>query len=273
MRFAINYSPAAAALVDSGAIDVDVFKCPAPSDPVVAQYLPTLIEDARRVRPIYVHFPVNTSRVGISGPAWGEIDAVLAETETPFVNVHLYATADEFGEIPVESIVKAHVDAVGEALVRSVSIVVDRYGADRVIVENCVHGARVLRACIEPAVIERVVRETGCGLLLDLAHARLTCADTGIDVREYITALPVDRLRELHVTGTGDGEQLRDSMPMNADDWALYEWACGRIRGGQWSTPWAVAFEYGGIGPIFDWRSDPVVIAEQAPRLRSMSIA
>jgi len=30
-----------------------------------------------------------------------------------------------------------------------------------------------------------------------------------------------------------------------------------------------MAFEYGGIGPIFDWRTDPAVIAAQWPGVRA----
>lgn len=32
-----------------------------------------------------------------------------------------------------------------------------------------------------------------------------------------------------------------------------------------------LAFEYGGVGPKFEWRSDPQVIEEQATRLYQLS--
>ncbi len=44
----------------------------------------------------------------------------------------------------------------------------------------------------------------------------------------------------------------------------------GHIHRGEWAEPWIVAFEYGGIGPIFEWRSEPTFIAEQIPRLRDI---
>ena len=34
--------------------------------------------------------------------------------------------------------------------------------------------------------------------------------------------------------------------------------------------PWLVAFEYGGIGPNFEWRSESAVIAEQVPRMAAL---
>ena len=53
-------------------------------------------------------------------------------------------------------------------------------------------------------------------------------------------------------------------------DWSLLEWALARIRDGDWAHPWALSFEYGGIGPMFDWRSRSDVIAHQVPRLCSL---
>lgn len=270
MQLAINYSPQAGKLVDEGIIDVDLFKCPTASDPVVALHRPGLLDDARAIRPIYVHFPLNA--LDQTGVDWAEVDDVLESTETRYVNLHLIATNADFPGVDPASVDQRVLDIVADRFVEGVGQVVGRYGADRVIVENVPYAAawKFLRACVEPEVIRRVVDETGCGLLLDLAHARITAQALGVDPIEYVGHLPVASLRELHVTGTGDGEELRDSMPMNADDWSLLEWASAQIHSGDWSRPWAAAFEYGGIGPIFDWRSDPAVIAESAPRLRSI---
>ena len=55
-------------------------------------------------------------------------------------------------------------------------------------------------ACL-PEVVRRVIEETGCGLLLDLSHTRLAAQELGMDARDYISALPVERIHEIHVTG------------------------------------------------------------------------
>jgi uncharacterized protein (UPF0276 family) len=272
MRFAINYSPQAADLVTRCVIDVDLFKCPTASDPVVIENAPTLLDDARRVRPIYIHFPLETAAGALDDVDWKEIDGALDTTETRYVNVHLHASAEAFPEIAPESTEPADLRMITDAFINGVGVLVERYGPERVIAENVVYvgpEGKFLRAGIEPSVISRVIRETGCGLLLDIAHARITCDELRVSPREYLSELPIDSLRELHVTGTGTGERLRDSMPMNDGDWALYEWVRARVDGGDWPAPWAVAFEYGGIGPLFDWRSEPKVIAAAWPRLRS----
>jgi len=270
IRYATNYSPQAAALVDEGVIDIDVFKCPAPWDPVVREHRPGLVDEARAVRPVYVHFPLNV--LNLAGIDWRQVDEALLTTETAYVNVHLFATTADFPDIDAGSVDDVDCDRVAEAMIEGAGQVAARYGAGKVIGENVVYGGprfKVLRACTEPSVIRRVVDATACGLLLDLAHARLTCDVLQSDVRAYVEALPVGSLRELHVTGTGHEDRLQDSMPMNDGDWDLVRWAGERLRREEWSTPPVMAFEYGGIGPVFDWRSDPAVIAAQWPKVRA----
>jgi uncharacterized protein (UPF0276 family) len=128
------------------------------------------------------------------------------------------------------------------------------------------------RLVSEPAVIRRVIEACDCGLLLDLAHARLSSESLGIDAHDYIEQLPVERLRELHVTGIGPNREGRaeDHLPMTDPDWALFDWALQRIRSGAWASPEIVACEYGGVGPMFEWRSDADVIAHDIPRMVAM---
>ena len=277
MKLAINYSPQAEALAAQGAIDFDLFKCPPRWDPVVPAYAPDLHARAQAVRPIYFHFPLNAGDGSLRTADLGRIEEAMAQTGTPFVNVHLQALSQDFANMPADTTNPAHVQRITDALVRDVQIVVARFGPERVIVENIVFrgaGGKILLPCVEPAVIGEVVSRTGCGFLLDTAHARLTAAVLGVDVQEYVSQLPVGMLRELHVTGARpEAERGRDSMPMGPEDLALVKWAMERISGGAWGKPWAVAFEYGGVGPIFAERSEADVIAEQLPRLRGLVAA
>ena len=275
MKLAINYSPQAEALAAPGTIDFDLFKCPPAWDPVVPEYAPDLIERARAARPIYLHFPLHAGNNSLATTDWGRVEEALAETGTPFVNVHLQADARDFPGMDPVTTAPEDLTAVADALIRDMRLVTGRFGPERVIVENVPYRGPDdgrLAPCVDPGVIRRVVEETGCGLLLDLAHARLTCLALDLDAREYVARLPTTRLREMHVTGAqSDGRRLRDSMPMGQEDWALVEWAVGRIRGGGWATPWALALEYGGIGPNLAWRSEAGVIAEHLPRLAGLT--
>ena len=114
-----------------------------------------------------------------------------------------------------------------------------------------------------------MVEETGAGFLLDISHARLSAQHIGLDAIDYLSQMPGEALRELHVTGIGHDRQgmVCDHLGLTAADWPFVEWVLERIRAGVWAQPWVLAFEYGGITPLFDWRSDPNVIAAQVPRL------
>jgi uncharacterized protein len=252
MELAINYSRQAAKLVEDGKILLDRFKCPD---------WPELIEEASKVLPVYVHFAINAGSDDSQTKDWGVADRLAHTTNTPFVNLHLAARASDF----------ASGEAVVTRLHGDVARAVGFFGADRVIVENIPLGnpeENFALQCVDAAVIKEVVAQGKCGFLLDLSHARLTARHLGIDEREYISALPLDRMCELHLTGLQivDG-RLRDHMGMTEEDWQITQWAFEQIRLRKWKRPRIVAFEYGGVGEKFAWRCDPAVIASQIPRL------
>jgi uncharacterized protein len=288
-QFAINYSPEAADLLQAERIEADYIKCPA---------WPEVIAAARGVRPLYVHFPL---RIGIGystaldtetkQPAdWARIAALLAQTGTPLLNVHLAPSLAECTGIPADSTTPADIARVTAGLVRDLQPVVARFGPERVIVENSMGGwGEAHPIALRPDVITRVLEETGCGLLLDVSHARLAVPLLGMDAEAYIAALPVSRTREIHITGIKPlqgrwlermrengvdadfmshwGGQPIDHLPMTDEDWAFAAWAAGQVRSGAWGQPWVVANEYGGVGPVFAAFTDATALAEQTPGL------
>lgn len=264
MKFALNYSPQAAALLAAGAIEIDLYK--------VADW-PAMITEAQAQRPVYVHFPLLAGRGLPDDARLAEIEAMWAATDTPHLNTHLAPHADQMG-VKLETTSAADTICLIDAMLRDIWPLVERYGSSRVVLENAIWDPSyaIPRPVLEPAVIRRVVYETGCGFLLDIAHAVASARYLGIGERDYISALPVDRLRELHVNGVRflDG-RWHDHYPLTRDDWALTEWVFANIRASVWPAPWGVAFEYGGSGAAFVHRSDPAVIAEQTPRLYALA--
>jgi uncharacterized protein (UPF0276 family) len=292
MQFALNYSFAAADLLREGKIQIERFKCPA---------WPDLVTSVQGLHPVYVHFPLRAG-AGIGDaidndtkqPAdWHKVERLMLQTGTPQVNLHLEAFVDDYPDIPADTSDPTHVDRVAQNLIRDVWAVIERFGPERVVVEND-HSAlgHNLRPAYLPEVIERVVEETGCGLLLDVSHARLAAHTLGMDVRDYIGQLPARRIREMHITGLQrfegrwvqmarragiDGEtiqrfagQLLDHLPITDDGWQAYAWAMDQVHRPAWGQPWVVTFEYGGIGGVWEMVTDRAVLAEQVPRLRRL---
>jgi uncharacterized protein (UPF0276 family) len=246
---------------------LDLFKCPD---------WPDLIHTARAHSPVYVHFPLRTAAPLKDKFDLDTVSRLSEETNTPFINLHLSPRVDDFSGIADDTTVPHEAELITQAMIDSTRQAIDRFGAARVIVENVPYhgpGRKEMRAAVEPAAIRRVVEATGCGFLLDISHARLSARSLGMDEYEYLRQMPGEHLRELHVTGIGLDQQGRpcDHLPLTEQDWPFVDWVLARIRSGDWASPWVMSFEYGGVGPKFEWRSEAVVIGAQVPRLYDLA--
>lgn len=288
-EFALNYSELAARLVREGAIRVDRFKCPA---------WPDLVARVQTEFPVYVHFGLRVGPgrgVAIDGetnqPAdWSRVEQLLRATDTPYVNLHLAPTAGDWPGIPEEAAEPYRAREALERLSRDVRAVVERFGPERVVLENDWGEVDWFpRAACLPEVIRGVVQESGCGLLLDLAHARLAAQRLGVRPATYVSALPTARLREVHVSGVrrigrawvqrmeraGAGQptiaryrgQLNDHLPLTASDWRFVSQSLDNVRAGAWGRPDLATLEYGGVGPLWEAVGEESSMVEQATRL------
>jgi uncharacterized protein (UPF0276 family) len=264
MQFSINYSTQAAVLLDQHLIQLDSFKCPD---------WPDLIREARRRRPVAVHFALAAGRGKLLKKNLNKVASLAEQTGTPYINLHLEAKIADFPDIPLLSTLPEHRERVLAQTLEEVELVVQRFGAAQVIVENVpfrVTG-NVLRPSVEPQVISRIVQQTGCGFLLDIPHARITAAQLGLDEQGYISSLPVHSLKELHFTGVHNLDGwLQDHLSALEADWQMLDWVLERIKLGEWPRPWMLAFEYGGVGWKFAWRSEAGVIEGQCCKLYSL---
>lgn len=288
MQLAVNYSRPLEELARQNRLRFDCFKCPAWGE---------TITEAQQVLPVYVHFPFNAGKgTGIpinrelNVPAdWEMASRLLETTRTHYINIHLILPQVDFPEIPPQSLDRAVVEDVVRRMVTDVTGAVARWGAERVIVELGYAEVGHVKAAILPEIARRVTEETGCGFLLDVSHARLAALTLGMQPQEYIRQLPLDRLREMHVTGThrleGElaarleasphgremlrhfGGRWMDHMPLQDHDWQLFEWCMRQIHTGEWAEPDIVAFEYGGVRGFWEEFLEVDVLLEQIPRL------
>ena len=265
MNFAINYSRTTAALLAEGRIDIDYFKCPD---------WPDMIAEALKVRPVAVHFTLQAGTGRLHTTDWTFVERLMQLTHTPYVNLHLCPEVGDFtngsNSIPANTLDPTHISLVVERLLADVWAVVNQFGAERVIAENVPYwgpGGNVLRPATEPVVIRQILEETGCGLLLDIPHARIAAHYQERDPWEYLAAIPVERLREMHFTGIHwCAGKPQDHLPMTEDDWPWLDQTLAKVMDGVWGKPWLLAYEYGGEGGWFEDHTDPASIAEQVPQ-------
>lgn len=262
MQLAINYSTQAAQLLEEGQIELDRFK---------TMNWPDMIAEARRYRPVAVHFGLQAGNGMVKKLDWAVIGRMLDETGTPHVNLHLEATTRDYPGLAVEKTPAEARRKIFKRMLKDVHRTVEQFGPQRVIIENVPYRGpddKVFRLAVEPETIQTIVAETGCGLLLDISHARIAAHHLGMDATQYMSALPIESLRELHFTGLHNLEgRLQDHLPILDSDWPFLDWVLERIHGGEWPEPWLFAFEYGGTGEKFVQRSDPSVIKAQLPVL------
>lgn len=166
------------------------------------------------------------------------------QTGTPYVNLHLDSWINHYPGISVDTVAPADVSQIVEVLLADVMMVIERFGAQRVIVENSPYYGtlgKTMRPCIEPGIITRIVEETGCGLLLDISHACIAAHYIGMDKHEYFAHLPTRQLKELHFAGIHQvGDLLQDHQSILDGDcvrWIgfchIYKWVNG-VNPGCW---------------------------------------
>lgn len=118
----------------------------------------------------------------------------------------------------------------------------------------------------DPEFIAEALDRTGAGFLLDVGHARVAAWHRGVDAREYLESLPLDRVVEIHAAGpVMVDRQLRDRHgQLSEEDYQLLKLAIEK------ADPATVTLEYGGVGPLFESRSDPEALLQQLLRLKEI---
>lgn len=134
----------------------------------------------------------------------------------------------------------------------------------------------------EASFVRQALGRSGCDLLLDLGHARVSADVLGAGVHAYLEQLPLDRVVEIHLSGPRRLEELDADRrarimadaatvshlqpfteanlvdahePLREEDYGLLEWALERCQ------PRAVTLEY---------YREPGALAEQLERLGAM---
>jgi len=258
MRFAVNYSNPLIRLLKEKAIKIDLIKCPDWEG---------MLAEAKPHGQITIHFDLEVGLGNTFQVDFSRVKALLNSTETPHVNTHL-VTPRQFNPDDPSQLQKINLLWREE-----IDCMSNHLGAEMVALEHHPYTAanRNIQPAADAKIFSQVIQDTGCMFLLDLAHASITAATLNIDVKEYISALPINRLVEMHITGikTHSGV-LTDHFELGNDDWAILRWALDEIQAKHWREPKIVAFEYGGIGQTFVWRTEYDVLKTQVPLLYQM---
>jgi uncharacterized protein len=167
---------------------------------------------------------------------------LIQHTDTPWLSLHLGFSAEEVsfaGHMLPRSTVLDR-ETCRERFLGALNIVRDGIGVP-LLLENldyCPEGA--YEHVCEPDFIAEILNELDCGLLLDLAHARVSADWLGYDIEDYLDALPLERVMQIHLSGPRHvGDHLDDShYELTSEDYGLTGWLLERC------DPEVVLLEY-----------------------------
>lgn len=258
MKLAVNYSPALVELLAENKIEIDLIKCPD---------WEWMITEVEGIKPLTVHFDLTLGLGQIANTDFERIALLQKHTSTPHINAHLANPTDFVNPT------RADINRLQSVWQQELALLGDAFGLDFVVLEHYPYTPQTphLAYATRADVYADVIRRSGCQVLLDLAHARITANTLGLSLQDYLSPVPMDRLREIHVTGIQLHEGiLTDHFGMEAEAWEGFDWALQNIRAGAWRTPEVIAFEYGGVGDPFSWRTEKSVLESDVPRLFQM---
>ncbi|WP_027892083.1 DUF692 family multinuclear iron-containing protein [Calidithermus chliarophilus] len=220
IRLAANGTPELFELLYTHDLPLDYIKCPLSPDSRRE------VLRARHYLPVLLHGwgPPGYSLTMPEIPEPGLLCELAGLSGTPFVSAHLDYLPGRDGELSPE------------ALLGRVASSASRLRAltgKEVLLENLPWYAWKSRPryTTDPAFIAQALECSGSDLLLDLAHARVAAWNRGEEVRDYLAALPLGRVREVHVSGPRlEPEGLRDRhRSLSEEDYRLLEWVMPRL--------------------------------------------
>jgi uncharacterized protein len=80
-------------------------------------------------------------------------------------------------------------------------------------------------AMTEWEFLDAMSKRTGCGLLLDVNNIYVSAVNHGFDAQAFLRGIPADRVRQIHLAGHTQGEELlidTHDSPVRDDVWSLY---------------------------------------------------
>jgi uncharacterized protein (UPF0276 family) len=165
------------------------------------------IRDYRKMLPglpFYFHGGDLIDRVGLIPGAVSRIAAYQRCTESPWVSMHITLWLPGMVGLMLRRgwrMPLPHPERAAQRFIRQVRRLARSLSVP-VLLENTeplpFEGYNLE---VQPERITQVLEGTECSFVLDLSHARVSAAALGVDPYDYLSALPLHRVRQLHVSG------------------------------------------------------------------------
>lgn len=163
---------------------------------------------------------------------------MLDATRTPYLSTGVGASAEPQAHRgspyrEADASQRQSREVVRENVIRHARRLQDWAGVPLLLENYNYHATNAYEYVCEPDFFRDVIDAAGCGMLLDLGHARISAYNMARwhgDTEGYLSALPLDRVREIHFSRPGwkDGERVDLHQPVCRDDLDWLAWVLDR---------------------------------------------
>jgi uncharacterized protein (UPF0276 family) len=250
MKLAVNYSAVLDKLIlEQPELPVDYIKVPTVPFPGC---FTTQFDAGAKLRPLLPH-PAQPGVLALSAPRAEErfnpeiIAELISRTAPAYLSTHLEARAAYFSECPAgQHFNSPELCAVMRERLLTATAAVKAATPIPLVLENVPYYSWPhynCRIASEPEFICEICTAGDCGFLLDLAHARCSARTLKLTTEAYLKALPLNRLREIHLSGVREFDYgICDThTALGKADYLLLQTVL------RWAEPEIVTLEYGGM--------------------------
>jgi uncharacterized protein len=152
----------------------------------------------------YFHAGNLVNLVGVVPGATALVNSYLRATESPWVSLHIttwlpgmvWLIMKKGWHIPLpnpKQVTKRYIRQVNR-ITRSTRVPVLLENMEPLPLDGYDFESRT-------DLIQEVINATGCGFLLDIAHARVSASVLNLDIYDYLNRLPLDKVMQIHISG------------------------------------------------------------------------
>ncbi|MCY1014616.1 DUF692 domain-containing protein [Pyxidicoccus sp. MSG2] len=206
-------------------------------------FFPLTEDTVRRLEVLAKRFPLaghglelSVGSDGVDGPGYREsLKRFLGTTRSVWHGDHLCFT--RAGELPVRSLTPVpFTEEALETCTRNIRRVQAELGLPFIIENIAWLFDTPLSTLDEADFLTRVVKESDCGLLLDLHNVHANAVNHKFDPYAFVDRLPLDRVVQIHLAGgvTMEGVYVDSHSNVSPDEvWRLLEYVAPRcpVRG------------------------------------------
>ena len=164
------------------------------------------LEWLRSYVPVVVHgLPGEPSlcKPNIAEELFPSVHSMIRETETPWVS-HYIGYSCELVDVEVHAVARTDPLTRDEILTNICdnAVALKQKLSVPLLLENLPYheGGAHVHVC-EPSFITEVIERTECGFIFDISHAIVSAKNLDIPLPDYLSALPLERATEIHISG------------------------------------------------------------------------